>query len=299
MFPSEMEQITFIDQQGSGEKPGPFAMPKEEKQSISDDEIDRLLRHGSGHHDNKLRIAVLYAGDSTPADRAEYLKNEHGTDGGHSWQFSDGTHGNIQYRPQGLVIRNADQGTEVRLRWSEVERRIGELVAGGRYLGESENAQYADMERDYAAFGGIPLPAPGHSFPSTPEDIYERYFPVIADTLLEDTAFRNACRNNDRETATMEGLRAIDRAALTIQDTAFMRLYFDAPEYHDRFRQELLDRVYGMLEAAPEMTAEASREHKMLAQAAQLAEAGDLAAPERFTLIETEGGYAEIGRAHV
>ena len=292
MFPSEMEQITFIDQQGSGEKPGPFAMPKEEKQSISDDEIDRLLRHGSGHHDNKLRIAVLYAGDSTPADRAEYLKNEHGTDGGHSWQFSDGTHGNIQYRPQGLVIRNADQGTEVRLRWSEVERRIGELVAGGRYLGESENAQYADMERDYAAFGGIPLPAPGHSFPSTPEDIYERYFPVIADTLLEDTAFRNACRNNDRETATMEGLRAIDRAALTIQDTAFMRLYFDAPEYHDRFRQELLDRVYGMLEAAPEMTAEASREHKMLAQAAQLAEAGDLAAPERFTLIETEGGYA-------
>ena len=90
----------------------------------------------------------------------------------------------------------------------------------------------------------------------------------------------------------MEGLRAIDRAALTIQDTAFMRLYFDAPEYHDRFRQELLDRVYGMLEAAPEMTAEASREHKMLAQAAQLAEAGDLAAPERFTLIETEGGYA-------
>ena len=406
MFPSEMEQITFIDQQGSGEKPGPFAMPGEgqptagdapgfiedynavkeahprdivlyqvgdffemlgpdaraaaslldlnlttrtlpdvgrvamcgfpadalngnieklrkeygvtvsevDKASgnrvvyfmgaypkgreqtpapaISDDEIDRLLRHGSGYHDNKLRIAVLYAGDSTPADCAEYLKNEHGTDGGRSWQFSDGSHGNIQYRPQGLVIRNADKGAEVRLRWSEVERRIGELVEGGRYLGESEKTRYADMERDYAAFGGIPLPAPGHSFPSTPEDIYERYFPVIADALLEDTAFRNACRNNDRETATMEGLGAIDRAALTIQDTAFMRLYFDAPEYHDRFRQELLDRVYGMLEAAPEMTAGALREHKMLAQAEQLAEVGSLASPERFTLIETEGGYA-------
>ena len=406
MFPSEREQITFIDQQGSGEKPGPFAMPGEgqptagdapgfiedynavkeahprdivlyqvgdffemlgpdaraaaslldlnlttrtlpdvgrvamcgfpadalngnieklrkeygvtvsevDKASgnrvvyfmgaypkgreqtpapaISDDEIDRLLRHGSGYHDNKLRIAVLYAGDSTPADCAEYLKNEHGTDGGRSWQFSDGSHGNIQYRPQGLVIRNADKGAEVRLRWSEVERRIGELVEGGRYLGESEKTRYADMERDYAAFGGIPLPAPGHSFPSTPEDIYERYFPVIADALLEDTAFRNACRNNDRETATMEGLGAIDRAALTIQDTAFMRLYFDAPEYHDRFRQELLDRVYGMLEAAPEMTAGALREHKMLAQAEQLAEVGSLASPERFTLIETEGGYA-------
>ena len=416
MFPSEMEQITFIDQQGSGEKPGPFPMPGEGQPTagdvpgfiedynavkeahpkdivlyqvgdffemlgpdaraaaslldlelttrtlpdvgrvamcgfptnalngnieklrkkygvtvskvgkdsgerfvyfmgptlgemargaerstpgqdapapaIPDDEIDRLLRHGSGYHGNKLRIAVLYAGDSTPADRAEYLKNEHGTDGGRSWQFSDGTHGNIQYRPQGLVIRNADKGAEVRLRWSEVERRIGRLVEDGSYLGGAEKAQYADMERDYAAFGGIPLPAPGHSFPSTPEEIYERYFPVIADALLEDTAFRNACRNNDRETATMEGLGAIDRAALTIQDTAFMRLYFDAPEYHDRFRQELLDRVYGMLEAAPEMTAEASREHEMLAQAEQLAEAGSLASPERFTLIETEGGYA-------
>ena len=301
LFPSEMEQITMIDQQAESEKPSAFAMPKEEQPTaeppapalaISDEEIERILRNGSGHHDSKLRIAALYAGDSTPADRTEYLKNEYGTDGGRSWQFFDGTHGNIQYRPQGLVVRNADQGTEVRLRWSEVEQRIGEWIEGGHYLRASEKARYADMERDYSAFGSIPLPAPGHSFPSTPEEIYERYFPVIADALLDDTAFRNAYRNNDRETATMEGLRAIDRAALTVQDPAFMRLYFDAPEYHDRFRQNLLDRIYEMLESTPEMTAGASHEHEMLAEAARLAEAGNLASPERFFLIETEGGYA-------
>ena len=291
----------MIDRQAESEKPSAFAMPQEEQPpaeppapalAISDEEIERILRNGSGHHDSKLRIAALYAGDSTPADRTEYLKNEYGTDGGRGWQFFDGTHGNIQYRPQGLVVRNADQGTEVRLRWSEVEQRIGGWIEGGHYLRASEKARYADMERDYSAFGGIPLPAPGHSFPSTPEEIYERYFPVIADALLDDTAFRNAYRNNDRETATMEGLRAIDRAALTVQDPAFMRLYFDAPEYHDRFRQNLLDRIYEMLESTPEMTAGASHEHEMLAQAARLAEAGDLAAPERFFLIETEGGYA-------
>ena len=291
----------MIDRQAESEKPSAFAMPKEEQPpaeppapalAISDEEIERILRNGSGHHDSKLRIAALYAGDSTPADRTEYLKNEYGTDGGRGWQFFDGTHGNIQYRPQGLVIRNADQGTEVCLRWSEVEQRIGEWIEGGHYLRASEKARYADMERDYSAFGGIPLPAPGHSFPSTPEEVYERYLPVIADALLDDTAFRNAYRNNDRETATMEGLRAIDRAALTVQDPAFMRLYFDAPEYHDRFRQNLLDRIYEMLESTPEMTAGASHEHEMLAQAARLAEAGDLAAPERFFLIETEGGYA-------
>lgn len=218
MFPSEMEQISFIDQQAESEKPSAFSMPKEgqppaepdsdkviqfpdtthktesEKPSgfsISDTEIDRILRNGSGHHDSKLRIAALYDSGSTPADRTEYLKNEYGTDGGRSWQFFDGTHGNIQYHPQGLVIRNTDQGTEARLRWSEVEQRIGGLVEGGRYLGGSEKARYADMERDYSAFGGIPLPAPGHSFPATPEEVYERYFPVIADALLDDTAFRN------------------------------------------------------------------------------------------------------------
>ena len=291
----------MIDRQAESEKPSAFAMPQEEQPpaeppapalAISDEEIERILRNGSGHHDSKLRIAALYAGDSTPADRTEYLKNEYGTDGGRGWQFFDGTHGNIQYRPQGLVIRNADQGTEVRLRWSEVEQRIGGWIEGGHYLRASEKARYADMERDYSAFGGIPLPAPGHSFPSTPEEVYERYLPVIADALLDDTAFRNAYRNNDRETATMEGLRAIDRAALTVQDPAFMRLYFDAPEYHDRFRQNLLDRIYEMLESTPEMTAGASHEHEMLTQAARMADGSNYAAPERFFLIETEGGYA-------
>lgn len=36
MFPSEMEQITFINQQGSGEKPGPFAMPGEGQPTAGD-----------------------------------------------------------------------------------------------------------------------------------------------------------------------------------------------------------------------------------------------------------------------
>ena len=62
----------------------------------------------------------------------------------------------------------------------------------------------------------------------------------------------------------MEGGKAIEQAALTIQDTSFMRLYFDVPEYHDRLHQALLDETYETLTAAP----------------------------ERFFLIETEGGYA-------
>ena len=222
-----MEQITFIDQQAESEKPSAFAMPKEEQPpaepdnakiinfpstahepeseqpsglSVSDAEIERILCHGSPYEGGKLRIAALYAHENTPAERVEYLKNEYGT-GGQSWQFSDGSRGNVQTRPQGLVIRDAANNTEVRLRWSEVEKRIGALIQNSQYLSGPDKQRYAALERNYAAFGSVPLPAPGHGFPPTPAEIYERYYPVIRDALLRDTAYRNACDNNDKETA--------------------------------------------------------------------------------------------------
>ena len=87
----------------------------------------------------------------------------------------------------------------------------------------------------------------------TPADIYERYYPVIRDALLRDTAYRNACDNNDKETAYVEGGKAIEQAALTIQDTGFMRLYYDVPEYHDRLHKSLLDETYKAMTATPEL----------------------------------------------
>ena len=225
----------------------------------------------------------------------EYLKGEYGTNGGHGWQFSDGSRGDVQTRPQGLVIRDAAHNMEIRLRWSEVEKRIGALIQNNQYLSDPEKQRYAALERNYEAFGNVPLPDPGHGFPPTPAEIYERYYPVIRDALLRDTAYRNACDNNDKETAYLEGGKAIEQAALTIQDTGFMRLYFDVPEYHDRFHQTLLDETYEVMAAAPELPDPPDHTSEMLAQAAQMAETGNLAAPERFFLIETEGGYCCLG----
>ena len=284
MFPSEMEQISLIDREAESEKPSAFSIP--------DEEIDRILRQGSAYDGGKLRISVLYAQENTPADRAAYLKDEYGISGGRGWQFSDGSRGGVQNRPQGLIIRNAERNAEIRLRWSEVEKRIGALIEADRYLSEPEKQRYAAMEADYAAFGGVPLPKPGYSFPPTPAEIYDRYYPVVRDALLRDTAYRNACANNDRETALLEGGGAIERAALTIQDPAFIKLYFDAPEYRDRLHQTLLDETYEALTAAPELPDPPTRENEMLAQAARMADENDLASPERFSVIETEGGYA-------
>ena len=302
LFPSEMEQISMIDRQAESEKPSAFAMPKKEEQapaeapapafSIPDAEIERILRHGSPYDGGKLRIAALYSQENTPDERVEYLKGEYGTNSGQSWQFSDGSRGGVQTRPQGLVIRDASHNAEVRLRWSEVEKRLGALIQNGQYLSGPDKQRYAALEKNYAEFGAVPLPAPGHGFPPTPADIYERYYPVIRDALLRDTAYRNACDNNDKETAYVEGGKAIEQAALTIQDTGFMRLYFDVPEFHDRLHQSLLDETYETMTAAPELPDPPDRTSEMLAQAARMADGSNYAAPERFFLIETEGGYA-------
>ena len=301
LFPSEMEQITMIDRQAESEKPSAFAMPKEEQPpaeppapafSIPDAEIERILRHGSPYDGGKLRIAALYSQENTPDERVEYLKGEYGTNSGQSWQFSDGSRGGVQTRPQGLVIRDASHNAEVRLRWSEVEKRLGALIQNGQYLSGPDKQRYAALEKNYAEFGAVPLPAPGHGFPPTPADIYERYYPVIRDALLRDMAYRNACDNNDKETAYVEGGKAIEQAALTIQDTGFMRLYYDVPEYHDRLHKSLLDETYKAMTAAPELPDPPDRTSEMLAQAARMADGSNYAAPERFFLIETEGGYA-------
>ena len=291
----------MIDRQAESEKPSAFAMPKEEQPpaeppapafSIPDAEIERILRHGSPYDGGKLRIAALYSQENTPDERVEYLKGEYGTNSGQSWQFSDGSRGGVQTRPQGLVIRDASHNAEVRLRWSEVEKRLGALIQNGQYLSGPDKQRYAALEKNYAEFGAVPLPAPGHGFPPTPADIYERYYPVIRDALLRDMAYRNACDNNDKETAYVEGGKAIEQAALTIQDTGFMRLYYDVPEYHDRLHKSLLDETYKAMTAAPELPDPPDRTSEMLAQAARMADGSNYAAPERFFLIETEGGYA-------
>lgn len=283
MFPTEMEQISLIDRKAESEKPSAF--------SVSSEEADRILRRYTVYDGTKLRIATLYAQEDSPEKRIAYLKKEYGMSG-RSWQFADGSSGGVDARSNGLIIRNTTSQTEHVLRWPEVDRRIGALIRDGQYLSEPEQARYAAMEESYADFGLMPLPSPGHGFPPTPAEIYDRYYPVVRDALLRDTAYRNACVNNDQETALLEGGSAIERAALTIQDPAFMRLYFDVPEYHDRLHQTLLDETYDALTAGPELPDPPSHANEMLAQAAQMADKNDLASPERFSVIETEGGYA-------
>ena len=84
------------------------------------------------------------------------------------------------------------------------------------------------------------------------KEIYEKYKPVVRDFLLKDKAYKNACRNSDRENAFMEGMSAIKRAALVIKDLEFMKLFYDLMEFQNRMEQEVLAETYPELSEAQE-----------------------------------------------
>ncbi len=75
-------------------------------------------------------------------------------------------------------------------------------------------------------------------------EIYDKYKPVVKKFILEDTPYKNACRNSDKGNAMLEGLAAIKRAALMIEDLVFMKLFYDIREFHDQMEQEILSETY-------------------------------------------------------
>ncbi|MBQ9716515.1 MAG: helicase SNF2, partial [Clostridia bacterium] len=90
------------------------------------------------------------------------------------------------------------------------------------------------------------------SYPKNPlerseQEIYDQYYPQIRDFVLEDVSYQNACKNADRENALLEGESAVRRAASEIQDTGFMRMYYDVPDFHDRMHREILRETYPIL----------------------------------------------------
>lgn len=81
----------------------------------------------------------------------------------------------------------------------------------------------------------------------TVQEIYNQYKPVIKDFLLSDMAYQNACKNSDRENAELEGEAAVKRAALSISDLRFMKVFYDLSEFHHKILHEIFSETYPML----------------------------------------------------
>ncbi|MCI5485255.1 MAG: hypothetical protein MR426_09390, partial [Clostridiales bacterium] len=80
------------------------------------------------------------------------------------------------------------------------------------------------------------------------EEQLEKYKPIVAAAITEDTAYRNACGHSDRENAVIEGNAAVRRAILNSGDLELIRLYSDVPEFRHHLHQEVIDETYPKLQ---------------------------------------------------
>ena len=135
-LPTVDEQIEMIAK-AEDEKASAFAISKED--------IDSVLQKGSGVADGKYRIYRQFQKGVDRQKNIDFLKNEYGTGGG-THIFSDGFSGHSWYDSKGLAIdRNGTYTNhDFVLKWSQVEKRLRELIKDNRYLNPKEKEHYAD-----------------------------------------------------------------------------------------------------------------------------------------------------------
>ena len=142
-LPTVDEQIEMIAE-AEDEKSSAFAISKED--------IDSVLQKGSGVADGKYRIYRQFQKGEDRQKNIEFLKNEYGTGGG-THIFPDGFSGHSWHDSKGLAIdRNGTYTNhDLVLKWSEVEKRLRELIKDNRYLNPKEKDHYADYLESVSA----------------------------------------------------------------------------------------------------------------------------------------------------
>lgn len=132
-----------------------IAKAEDEKASafaISKEDIDSVLQKGSGVADGKYRIYRQFQKGVDRQKNIEFLKNEYGTGGG-THIFPDGFSGHSWHDSKGLAIdRNGTYTNhDLVLKWSQVEKRLRELIKDNRYLNPKEKDHYADYLESVSA----------------------------------------------------------------------------------------------------------------------------------------------------
>ena len=142
-LPTVDEQIEMIAK-AEDEKASAFAISKED--------IDSVLQKGSGVADGKYRIYRQFQKGEDRQKNIEFLKIEYGTGGG-THIFPDGFSGHSWHDSKGLAIdRNGTYTNhDLVLKWSQVEKRLRELIKDNRYLNPKEKEHYADYLESVSA----------------------------------------------------------------------------------------------------------------------------------------------------
>ena len=235
---------------------------------VSQEDIDSALQEWNGDIASKRRVQQYMESHAREKGTAAWLKNEYGD--------------NFPAYP----VHGADGGG-TDLPWSKVQRHLARLVNEDRFFTQEELDNFADIDtaavREHLEQGsdhpsafveqvmadvdrvagnqGISAPEQKPTPSPTVREVYNQYKPVIKGFVLSDGPYQNACKNSDRDSAVMEGHEAVTRAALAIQDTNFMRLYFDMSAFRTRLHREVIDETYPILsqpqqeqEAVPDLS---------------------------------------------
>lgn len=162
VFPTESEQIEYIDK---AETDAFSAF------SLSQEEIDTVLRYGGNADDSRMRITAEFMKDKPTEAHAEYLKSLFR--GGNGYRIN-GRDISAWYADDGIRIASGRQAENVRyaqvILWTDAAKRIDELLSAGEFTTETELAEAEGNERRLAAQELVYLQR------DIREDVRDKYF---------------------------------------------------------------------------------------------------------------------------
>ena len=134
-LPSMDGQMSFIlDGRAEEKKTSAF--------TFSQEIIDAVLANGSGFSEGKMRIYEQFEKSLSAKENADFLKNEYGWGG--SYPVIIGAGIDESHDGKGITITKGigKEKPHITLSWSQVEKRIGELIRMDRYLNPKEKEHY-------------------------------------------------------------------------------------------------------------------------------------------------------------
>ena len=134
-LPSMDGQLTLImGNQAEEQKTSAF--------TFSQEIIDAVLTRGSGVSEGKMRIYEQFEKSLSAKENADFLKNEYGWGG--SYPVIIGAGIDEQHDGKGITISKGigSDKPHITLSWSQVEKRIGDLIRMDRYLNPKEKERY-------------------------------------------------------------------------------------------------------------------------------------------------------------
>lgn len=134
--PSIDGQLSLMTAGAEERKPSAF--------TFSQEIIDAVLTRGSGISEGKMRIYEQFQKSLSAKENADFLKNEYGWGG--VYPAIVGANIDEQHDGKGIRISKGigSDKPHIDLKWSQVEKRIAELIKLDRYLNPKEKAQYPE-----------------------------------------------------------------------------------------------------------------------------------------------------------